>query len=188
MSNLAHECAFSVRPLKFREILRQLSYFSLFLLCAALAGCYESSKSVISSDIATEIPYRSDHAELGDHGKDGTMYINKDPYSNEYHFKEDAKAIEADVFGCAAGVFRAIPVKEDIYALQVKCDTDDDSYDIVFYRIHTDTFSGTDPADDDAVKSLAARYNVAMSGDNLTGDPKDILGFIRAHSELKFKD
>lgn len=69
---------------------------------------------------------------------------------------------------------------------------DENSYDILFCKITANNFEIMEPKSDEAVQALAHRYNVKLTrdirtGNDLSGEPGDILNFLKAHKDLEFQ-
>jgi len=162
--------------------LRTFKTFATVLVCVLLAGCYQTSKEVITSAVADPLPYKSNKVSLQ---ADGDMFLSNPTSKNTYPFRY----VKPDDPDARTGTLRVMRVKGTIYAVQLKYD-DEKSYDILFCKITSKHFGIVEPKSDEAVKALARRYKVNLTsdiGDDLSGDPQDILAFLKAHKTLEFQ-
>jgi hypothetical protein len=157
----------------------------LAALCLLVCGCYEVSQEVIPTDAGEVLPYAYSSANLS---QGGSLTLSKSGSDNDYRFQSVSKTGEK-----RSGSFRAMRVKGDVFAVQLRYD-DEQDYDIFFEQITSNHFQGMDPAEDSDVAGLAKRHSVSMDEDpmddqtwDLGGTPSDILGFIKAHSEFDFE-
>lgn len=158
----------------------------LLLLAGLLSGCYELSSEVIPASQGEALPYAYNYAVMDEGGR---MDITKSGFDNDYRFQWTRKDGSKKT-----GVFRAIRVKDDVYAFQARYDEDQD-YNVVFYTVDTNRFDPVDPAPSADIKGLAARNGVKIEFDDMadsdnswivTGSPADILAFLRAHKDVDF--
>ena len=149
-------------------------------LVLPFSGCYTSDQEVIPANAAEATPYKSDVVSLGE---DGDMHLHRSPGSQGYTFTQTKKGDSS----VKTGTLRAFAVKKGIYAVQIKYD-DENSYDIAFCRLTSTKFVVMDPKPDAAVEKLADRYHVTTKLLNgLSGNPADILSFLRALKDVQFE-
>jgi hypothetical protein len=160
---------------------RAIKVMVALLLCLPFTGCYTSNGEVITSQAAEAMPYTATTVDLQ---ADGKLELTHKPGGNDYAFRHT----KSDDPTGRAGTIRGIHIKGNIYAVQMKYD-DESSYDIAFCRLHAGSFELVVPKSDSAVKALAAQDKVAFTGllGALTGDPADVLKFIRDHKQIEFK-
>jgi hypothetical protein len=152
----------------------------LLFLCLPLVGCYQSDHEVIPAKMAEIMPYKSNTVSLGE---DGDILLSRAPSSKDYAVRQTKK----DDARVKVGTLRAMRIKGNIYAVQMKYD-EDNSYDIVFCRINANNYEVLDPKSNDAVQALAKRYNVSLKDQtDLSGSPQDMLEFLKAHKDLEFE-
>ena len=84
------------------------------------------------------------------------------------------------------GTFRMIRLKDDIYAVQVKGDSDSEYY-IMFYAITGNSFASMKVDSSVDLQGHAQRFGVKLDGaDKISGSSSDLLAFVRAHEGLPF--
>jgi len=169
----------------------QKKYPALLLpasLCLLLlTGCYDVAQEVIRADDAVEIPNLPGHYTYDDGSTQLT--IAAVPASRDYRFQRHWGGNPGKT---QSGYLRAIHLKDDLYAIQVKYD-DSVLYQILFYRFlpYEKQFIPMRVADQSrpAMDKLAGRYSVRIEFDyteELKGRREDLLAFLRAHRELDF--
>jgi hypothetical protein len=156
----------------------------VLLLCLPLTGCYQTNQEVVTSAVAENMPYKSNKVSLQ---ADGDMFLSRSKSSNDYHFRHTKPDDPND----RTGTLRVMSVKGSIFAVQTKYD-DENSYEILFCKITAKNFEIMEPKSDEAVQALARRYNVNLTtniktGNDLSGDPREILNFLKAHKDLEFQ-
>lgn len=157
-----------------------LKLLGVLFLCLPFVGCYQSDHEVIPAKVAETMPYRSNRVSLGD---DEEMLLSRSTSSNDYGVRQTKKGDPS----VKIGTLRVMRIKGNIYAVQMKYD-DGNSYDIVFCRINANNYEPLNPKSDDAVQALAHRYNVNLKNQlDLSGNPRDMLNFIKAHKDLEFE-
>ena len=171
--------------------LRKLPSFVWVVLLAVLAifasGCYEVEQEVIRATEAVSI-YGLPGTYTGS-GPNEKTTISAVPNSNDYRFQWVTKN------KVSSGYFRAIPLRGNIYIVQVKYDNESVYY-LMFYKFTSDA-SGkknfTPLRVDDPVYDLAQQYGVKIDigeygdvfgGIQLVGSRSDIIAFLRAHRNL----
>ena len=166
--------------------LRRFGRLLVLVAAAGLAGaCYEIEHEVIlASDAVSVYGLPGTYTSRGESTE--TTEISAVPNSNDYRF------VETGTDSTSSGYLRAIPLRGDIYAVQIKFD-DEAVYYIMFYEFTFDS-SGANFVSlwvDDPVEDLALQHGVTLEFydvDYLTGSRQDILNFIRAHADLSFSE
>jgi len=165
---------------------RYLRVSLILLLVALLGGCYEIKQEVIPADQGVAVPYQYNYAQMDEGGR---MDFTKSTFNNDYRFQWARKDGSQKT-----GTFRAIWIKDDVYAFQARYD-DEEEYSVVFYRVNANRFDPVDPAQGTDLKGLAGRYGVTLELDDMaddnnswivTGAPSDVLAFLRAHKDVEF--
>src|SRR4030042_2792786 len=163
----------------------------LILLAAAIltvAGCYETDVEVINASSAAAV-----YGLPGTYNKEsgGTMTISAVPDSNDYRFRDVSKEGTA-----STGYIRAVPLRDNLYIVQVKYDNDAIYY-LLFYQFTYDS-SGAHyreleaKAEEKRLDQIAQQYSVKIDWDSfdfvpyLSGSSSNILAFLRAHASLSF--
>lgn len=154
------------------------------LMAAAIltaAGCYETDFEVIDASSAVAV-YGLPGSYTPDAG--GSLTISAVPDSNDYRFREVSKDNKV-----STGYIRMVPLKGDIYIVQVKYD-DEKGYILAFYQFTSDRHYELliPDVDDSRLNQLAAQHNVTLDLDfmSLDGSRNNIMAFLRAHASLPF--
>jgi len=153
---------------------------AVLLLCILpLAGCWTVKQEVISADEGEAIPLNINFQYMGndDHSP---LYLTRPGNNNDYQFQ--LKNSDGSI---TEGTFRAINVKDNIYAVQIRCKGSDD-IDIRFYSISSEDWKVVVPAVD--LTERFASYGITVDGDDMSGDPSNINRFLRSLSDIDFKD
>jgi hypothetical protein len=168
--------------------MRIASLLLLAVATLAIAGCpqYYSQQEVIPQTAGDKLPFLD---TVANYDSSTTLHLTPVAGSNDVRFdagQENSLSCEK-----GTGVFRFLQLKDDIYAVQQKCD-DENSWSISFYRIHAHDFTEMELADSAKFYQLGQRYNVKMDTNDvgnlfLTGAQSDELAFLRAHKDFKFK-
>ena len=154
------------------------------LMAAAIltaAGCYETDFEVVDASSAVAV-----HGLPGSYIPDagGSLTISAVPHSNDYRFREVSKDNKV-----STGYIRMVPLKGDIYIVQVKYD-DEEGYILVFYQFTSDRhYKQMFPdVDDSRLYQLAEQHGVMLDLDfmYLDGSRSNIMAFLRAHVDLPF--
>jgi hypothetical protein len=152
-----------------------------------LAGCWTTADEVIPVKDGVTIPYTTYRTKMLD-GR--FLYLSQLPGSNDYSYRyEPMKPEEA----CTSneGTFRAIRIRGNIFAVQVKCKIASDSdYYIVLYQITAETYKEVEPdLTNDVMKARLARYNLEEDIEGkLRGAPSRILSFLKDLDDVSFRD
>jgi hypothetical protein len=165
---------------------RNLVRSFILLAALALAGCYETSVEVIPANLAEDIPFHGDHATSPEGGE---MWLVRVPFSRDYRFREHRGDGEVRI-----GTFRAMRIRGDIFAIQVRIDGDP-SYGIFFFRIWDSGFGPVSPVRGTNLEALAERFGATYTGELdedddeglLSGPPEAMLAFVRAHADVDFE-
>ena len=154
------------------------------LVAAAIltaAGCYDTDVEVIDASSAVAV-YNLPGSYIPDAG--GSLTISSVPHSNDYRFREVSKDNKV-----STGYIRMVPLKGDIYIVQVKYD-DEGGYILVFYQFTSDRhYKQMFPdVDDSKLYQLAEQHGVMLDLDfmYLDGTRSNIMAFLRAHASLPF--
>lgn len=165
----------------------------LAALALSISGCYVSDQEIITANDAVSIynltrPFNY----LSPTNPNDKSTISPTPGSHDYRFQ---RAFEGKVEN---GYLRAINIKDDIYAIQLKSDNDP-TYYIVFYRLYLKdgglAYSEVDvPLESlGAVDELAEQYEVEQDtagsslDTTLEGSRENILKFLHALKALPFE-
>ena len=167
-------------------------FFAFFVVLSVavlfLAGCYEVEKEVITAAEAVSI-----HGVEGTYNtSDGTTTISAVPHSRDYRFRSISKKGRA-----SAGYLRAIPLRGNIYLVQIKYD-DEPIYCLVFYRFTVDSRGGKKytqleaDVSDERLIQVASSHGAKLFADELglylEGDRKKMLSFLLAHKAFRFTE
>lgn len=156
------------------------------LLCAVVflslfaAGCYDVKDEVILAHEAVSIE--------GLPSKYWTYTITPIANSRDYRFASPA---EKDA-PAESGYIRAVPLKDNIYIVQVKYDNYQ-TYILMFFKLITDArgkeirMAFPDTAIEPAQYGVKIKVN-NFYGTTLIGRRKNILAFLKAHEKVSFKD
>jgi len=155
---------------------------TFLVVCLMLAaGCYEVDQEVILASEAIAIPGLPGTYEDRDDPTKSTVVSNV-PDSNDYRFKS----------GSDSGYLRAVPLRDDIYIVQVKYD-DDRVYYLLFCRYAAGPGGGFQflevAASPEQIDVLAREHGVqidtdaVMMVDTVDGPRDAILSFMRAHPD-----
>jgi hypothetical protein len=167
-------------------MVRRIGLLLVFVLAGMLSGCYELPGEVVPADQGEALPYVYNYAVMDDGGR---MDFTKSTSNNDYRFQWTQKDGTKKT-----GTFRAIRIKDDIYAFQARYD-DDSDYNVVFYRVDPNRFDPVDPVPGSDFKGLASQYSVTLEYDDMAddnnswdakGSPSAILAFLRAHKQFDF--
>ncbi|HEV2288311.1 MAG TPA: hypothetical protein VGR81_05090 [Candidatus Acidoferrales bacterium] len=178
-----------------------LSLLIVFGAAALLAGCenYKARQEMISRGAADVMPYADSDVTLPDGTK---MHLTRVAGSNDYTFTahSDSKTpwndCDTNDNGTGSGTLRFMHLRDDIYAIQQKCDSEN-IWTISFFRIQQHDFKELDFTDKDIDKQLdlAKQHNVRIDvadGDIvssiLSGSENDITAFLRDHKQMTFED
>jgi hypothetical protein len=166
--------------MRIRGLLRWLIAAPLLVL----AACYESEREIIPVELGEKVPFR--HDVLGWAGDEEGTHFALGAAGNDVRFEHHREHEKT------TGVLRALRVKDDIFAVQVR---DDDAayYTVLFYRIGPDAVTRVEVAAPAQVAALAARTGVRLtdtgfSYQKLAGEPAAMLAFVRGHAGLEFRD
>ena len=146
-----------------------------------LAGCYDLKEEVIPASLGVVIPYGHDAVELDGGGR---IMLSRAGFNNDYRFLD-----VSDDGRERLGTFRAMPVKDNIHAVQARYD-DEKGYILLFYAISRDRI---EPVDVSGVnlREFAALYGVGYEEDEFsggfTGDPARILAMLKGMGGLEFE-
>jgi len=159
--------------------------FLAALLCLVFTGCYQTNQEVITSSVAEVLPYNAEKVSLQ---ADGDMFIKPSTTGHDYKVRY-IKPNDPDV---KTGTLRVMRVKGNIFAVQTKYDGEN-FYDILFCKITANNYQIMEPVSDEAVHALAHQNNVNLTmdiktGNDLSGNPHEILNFLKAHKDLKFRE
>jgi hypothetical protein len=159
---------------------RFLLLIALFLCSIPLVGCWTAHNEVFLPGEGETIPYTRSPTELvsGDQ-----LYLSRVSDSHDYRFHEEG----GKGFDCDKGTFRAMHIQGNIYVLQIQCE-DSGSYAFQFYRITSDSYVTVLPGSTIDMTARAARYDVSLSGDQLSGKPSDINRFLRGLTDISFSE
>ena len=165
------------------KALRSLVRSFVLVAALALAGCYETSVEVIPANLAEDIPFNGDHATSPEGGE---MWLARVAFSRDYRFREHGEV--------RIGTFRAMRIRDDIFAVQIRIDGDA-SYGILFFRIWDNGFGPVSPVRGTNLEALADRLGATYAGELdedddeglLSGTPDAMLAFVRAHAEIDFE-
>ena len=155
-----------------------------FLIFSALSGCYEVYQDTITSDMGVKIPLIEGTYNIPE---GGTITVKSAYYRNDYIYSKTAQNGTVE-----SGKFRAIWIKDNIYAVQARPDNED-AYYILFYHINENSFSETDPEHSDEMTAIAQKYNVKveiddeMGADSFSGTANSIVQFLHALNRISFK-
>ncbi len=160
---------------------RLLALLTFLALMLVMVGCYTlDGGEKISASLGDPLPYSYSSADLGSGGK---LYISRTGNYNDYNYREEGTSNDG------SGTFRLLHIKDDIYAVEVHRASAGSN--LMFYRITSNHFSSTDFASISGAKSLAAHYRVTVLedafGDSVSGEPGDVVAFLRACRSLEFK-
>jgi hypothetical protein len=158
---------------------RFLLLVALFLCSIPMVGCWTAHNEVFLPGEGETIPYTSSQTNLL-HG--GQLYLSRVSDSNDYRFRFEGNN-DAD---CDKGTFRAMHIQGNVYVLQVQC-ADSNSYALEFYRITSDSYVAVSPDSAINMTARAARYDVNLSGDEISGRPPDINRFVRGLTDISFR-
>ena len=164
-----------------------LSYALFFILLVFISGCYEVDQEIIRAKDA--LPVRG-LVGIYEVDTQTQVEITSVPYSNDYrfrHIKNDGSK------SGACGYLRAMPLRDDIYIVQIKFDNEDYYY-IRFYRF-TGARQYVPLSVNESVDNLAKEYDIEIIidplfglPDALTGAQGDILAFLLAHKKFPFSE
>jgi hypothetical protein len=154
----------------------------MLCMCFALYGCYEVSQDTITADLGETIPLKLGTYKTKD---SSSITITKSDFKNDYIYREvDSHNSEQN------GSFRAIRIKENIFAIQAM-PYDETAYYILFYRINEDSFSSTEPVKGADIASIARKCDVRIVNDEFGADSFDgsadaIVKFLHALDSVEF--
>jgi hypothetical protein len=161
----------------------------LMLAACCLSGCYEVDHEVISASQAVQL---SGLPGTYNQGEGTSTFIAAVAGTNDYRYSQTSNGKTT-----GAGYFRAIPLRDDIYIVQFKADSEK-YYNLAFYQFPgpgTAAFQAVSAKNMDDFK-LAKKYHLAigppLSGDDadtgmsLSGKDKNIMGFLFAHKKAQF--
>lgn len=177
-----------LRFLKGGRAHKAILYSAGLVLVAAViltaAGCYETDFEVVDAFSAVAV-----NGLAGSYTPDagGSLTISAVPDSNDYRFREVSKDNQV-----STGYIRMVPLKGDIYIVQVKYD-DEEGYILVFYQFTIDSTGAHyklmfPDVDDSRLEQLAKQHGVTLDLDfmYLDGTRSNIMAFLRAHASLPF--
>ncbi|MDD5195720.1 MAG: hypothetical protein PHQ96_08635 [Candidatus Omnitrophica bacterium] len=152
----------------------------LAFLCLFSSGCYDAKKEVISASEAVKIE--------GLPKTYWTYAITPVTNGNDYRFLSPAEKNSP----AESGYLRAVPLKDNIYIVQVKYDNYQ-NYILMFFKLIS-AASGKEirmAFPDTAIE--ASQYGVSTEvnnfyGTTLVGNRKNIMAFLRAYAKVNFKD
>ena len=174
----------------------------LFVVGAALlvAGCqdYKARQEMVSKSAADPLPYTDSDATLPDGTK---MHLTHVAGSNDYTFTAHSDQTtpwndcDTNHTGNGAGSLRFLHLRDDVYAVQEKCDSED-IWTISFFRIQAHDFKELAFTDKDIDKQLdlAKAHNVtvdvtdSMTSTILSGSEDNLTAFLRDHKEMTSED
>lgn len=161
----------------------------LLLLAAAavmVTGCYEVEQEVIRSSDAVRINGLPGTFS----SSDSKMTISAVPGSNDYRFRRTFSDGSVE-----SGYIRAIPLRDNIYIVQIKLD-DESKYVIEFFQYNRKRINQIliENSYSD-FERLAKQYNITFKSGELDslgqmildGSRSNILAFLRAHSRFRMR-
>lgn len=179
---------------------KQLAAATCGALCLiALSGCWDVGKeAVITWNVAEAIPYSGNQYVT----PDGDTYTwAQTGTSHDYRYTETDKNGQS----VETGQLRVMNIRDNIYAVQMKSDSDD-TYNVELFAISSSgiTKMQISASDDAAANSIARQngignvdtvgaaaagqqMNDVLTADQLTGTPDQILGFLRGLSAVHFE-
>ena len=165
----------NMRCLKTLSFLCLVIFLSLFI-----TGCYDVKNEVISASEAVRIDTLPKTY--------WTYTITTVANSNDYRFSSPA---EKDT-PAESGYLRALPLKDDIYIVQIKSDNYP-NYIIMFFKLANGA-GGKEIRMAFPVASIEpSQYGVSTQMNNfygitLVGSRKNIMAFLKAYAKVNFKD
>ncbi|MBM3504263.1 MAG: hypothetical protein FJX65_10355 [Alphaproteobacteria bacterium] len=159
--------------------LRQLAAVFVAFLAAA---CYETTFEAIPVSAGVAVPGLVGPLNSNDGASAQFTYV---PATRDYRFSD--RSADGRVRN---GTARAMPIRGNIYALQVLFDGHR-TYEIYFFQWADRRLTWMMPR---GYSELAETFDVTLDTsadmdielERLDGDPEDVLEFLRAHRELEF--
>ncbi|MBM3504264.1 MAG: hypothetical protein FJX65_10360 [Alphaproteobacteria bacterium] len=164
-----------------RGVTRIVAAIAMLLVSA----CYEVGREVIPASAGVQIPEAISPITWNNGGSVQFSFV---PATRDYRFSE--RSADGSVHN---GSVRAMPVRDNIYALQVLYDGSR-NYEIYFLQVTATRVEWMSPQGN--LVELGRRYAVNFTEpendeqwdmNRLEGNPANLLAFLRAHRELRFE-
>lgn len=161
-----------------RQIKQFTLLFIMIVLCMFAVGCYETSKEIISVYEAVTIS--------GLPSKQGDYTLTVVPNSKDYRFIENLPE------GASAGYARLMPLRENIYIVQLKYDKQP-NYLFMFVKLINDINGQSIEQVFPKEYIDSSRYRVksdttGLIYTRLTGRREDIMNFFKAYAAADFSE